>query len=481
MTISSQISGHRADRSLSRDPIINRDRLAVAIIVTMLAVLAVRLHELIPKAALLRPALTASIGGLAILLYRAERGTLKRLLTEPAAFLMMLYFGWACFGIPFALWRGGALHELQRLYPAILLMLAILICPRSWDNFDRVMSGYVLAVAAFAAALVINGRTIEDDRMEISFTLDANDAAAMFAMVFPIALAMATRKGPILRRVTSFVAAGICLYGVVKTGSRGGTLAVLVAGLVFVLGQQGLRRIGLLFATVVIAGGAWTFGPAKFRERFTSFASGEQDYNFTDYGGRVAIWRRALRYWSQNPIVGVGIGGFPVAEGYSLMYKGHTRGTKLSNTHNAYLQAAAELGTVGLGLYLAMLAAGVYRASKFWVVRGTKAARLRTHRPELLASILGFATSAVFLSHAYYYPLFGMLAIIALASQIRIAEAVELVSYPGSSAPPIRPAPRPTIRRGAFGLRVPDQTPAGPAIGIAASLRPAGPGGQSAT
>jgi hypothetical protein len=42
-----------------------------------------------------------------------------------------------------------------------------------------------------------------------------------------------------------------------------------------------------------------------------------------------------------------------------------------------------------------------------------RATRLpNSHRPELLASLAGFATAAVFLSHAYAFYVFGLLTIV---------------------------------------------------------------------
>ncbi len=44
------------------------------------------------------------------------------------------------------------------------------------------------------------------------------------------------------------------------------------------------------------------------------------------------------------------------------------------------------------------------------------------HRPELLAGLAAYCVGAVFLSHAYFNPLFGLLGLIALSQRIRDAE-----------------------------------------------------------
>ena len=76
-----------------------RERTASTVIVLMLAVLAVRLHELIPRVELIRPALTVSLGGFAFLASRAPHGTLRLLTREPAAKFVLAYFAWAVVGV----------------------------------------------------------------------------------------------------------------------------------------------------------------------------------------------------------------------------------------------------------------------------------------------------------------------------------------------------------------------------------------------
>jgi O-antigen ligase len=78
--------------------------------------------------------------------------------------------------------------------------------------------------------------------------------------------------------------------------------------------------------------------------------------------GRVAMWKGAMSMIKANPFVGLGVGSFPVRQ---EAYTGYGRdtatvlsmGANQNNVaHNYYLQSAAEMGFLGLGLYLAALA-----------------------------------------------------------------------------------------------------------------------------
>jgi O-antigen ligase len=123
------------------------------------------------------------------------------------------------------------------------------------------------------------------------------------------------------------------------------------------------------------------------------------------------VWARARIYIRQNLIKGVGAGNFPMAEGEY----GEALGVRVkwSTTHNTYLQVAAELGLVGASVFSAMLLLSFGRAFRLWWP--ALASKHGFHRPEYFASLGAFATGAYFLSHAYFYPLFAMFALNALA------------------------------------------------------------------
>src|SRR5262249_2759067 len=68
------------------------------------------------------------------------------------------------------------------------------------------------------------------------------------------------------------------------------------------------------------------------------------------WGARWGVWQTALRLMLENAVIGVGAGGYETAEGLS-----HGGAGRWSAAHNAFLQIGAELGLVGLSLFIFLI------------------------------------------------------------------------------------------------------------------------------
>ena len=80
--------------------------------------------------------------------------------------------------------------------------------------------------------------------------------------------------------------------------------------------------------------------------------------------GRTDIWTVGWRMVEAQPLWGVGAGNFPVASIHYLLEPGALLRTDFivddpKVAHNTYLNVLAELGVVGLALFLAILALAV--------------------------------------------------------------------------------------------------------------------------
>lgn len=444
-------------RGIAGAPDAKGDRSASVIVALLITVLAVRLHELIPGSGVIRPAVTLSIGGLAFLIGRAPAGSLGRVLRARTSRLVMGYFALACIGVPFALWRGGAIGSVRDLAWALVLFLAVMLCPPTRAALDRVLTGFALAAGAYATMLITRGTARVEGRVSIGYTLDANDAAALFAIAAPIAISMVTGSRGLIRRLVGAAILGVLVVGVLKTGSRGGLIALAVGTLVYVMGQPGFRKAGLIVAMLIGGAFTWAAAPQSFKDRFSS-VSDEKDYNFNAYGGRLQIWSRAIGYTAKSPVVGVGIGNFSVAELITIQHLSRAEdaygvirgGMPDMNTHNAYLQAAAELGIPGVIVFVMLIGTAIKLAGPLWRPSATR--RGFAHHPEVLASMLAFASGAMFLSHAYSYALFALVGLVD-----RAAAAYRFAPANNPAPAPIRlPTPPQGGRRVAFGLRTPD-------------------------
>ena len=402
-------------------------RFAVPVAIAFIAVSAVRLHELYLPLAGLHPALLVAIVGMPVVFQRTHARAKISAVKDPAMRLLFMYVGWAALTVPLALWRGEALAGLRNLLPAPAFLLAILLCPPTWRSLDRLLIGGILATVIYAFCLLAFGSSYLD-RAYIGLSLDQNDIACMFAAWAPVSLGFSLRSTGTPRGL-GLAGFGLLVVGIAATGSRGGTIALLGACLTLALSFRGRRLRVILLLLVLGMIGGWVLAPMSYRQRIIDLAQGKQDYNSSDYNGRLAIWGRALRYTISHPLLGVGIANFPTAEGRTLERAGHPG--KWSVTHNTYLQASAELGLPGLALLVALMRNGVRRALRLWrpSPRGKPADPRR--RPELLSALVGFAIGSVFLSNAYSFTLFALIGVIALADRSQLRDRAVALKDPG--------------------------------------------------
>jgi O-antigen ligase len=107
---------------------------------------------------------------------------------------------------------------------------------------------------------------------------------------------------------------------------------------------------------------------------------------------RIGLWQSALTVWSKSPIIGVGAGNldsymerFSVFS-ISLVLQGYQQ------AHNIFLELLAELGVVGLGLFLAFLGVVLWRLTRRPPGRSNSA---RHFQAAGLAMLVGTALMAV--------------------------------------------------------------------------------------
>ena len=199
--------------------------------------------------------------------------------------------------------------------------------------------------------------------------------------------------------------------GVVATQSRGGFLGLMaVTGLILMRSRKKLAGVvlaGALGIAVVLA------SPQGAFDRFSSIAhyQGEENAQI-----RLAMWRAGLRMFADHPFLGVGTGAFPIAYGEDYRDPEFPYNTWWT-AHNSVIQVMAELGLVGLMLWLTMVFSGFSDLKK--ARRRLMSADEDTGRVEALelnsalsASLAGFLVSSLFLSKAYDWIFIILLAMI---------------------------------------------------------------------
>lgn len=222
--------------------------------------------------------------------------------------------------------------------------------------------------------------------LRLNTQFDVNAAGSMFALIVLAGAGLLYRTG----WVRWVVAAGLLTMtvgGIWLTGSRTAMAATIVATLA-AMGALALRarpehrRRALLALAggVVLAAAAVAVYPSS--RNFAVSSSVES---------RLILYRTAIHMWREAPVAGVGIGTFwtrSISYGSAEIDKILVTGRLRENAHNYFLQVLAELGVVGLTLFVAVLVAGLWSSgSAVWLAAGVGAflATSLTGHPQLLS------------------------------------------------------------------------------------------------
>ena len=351
----------------------------------------------IPNLSLGNIAVVLSLIGLAQLGYLRDA---SRLLASPQGRLAAGFMAIAALSVPFALWPGGAFQSLMAFLKTSVLFVLIVLAVRKPKHLMQLTTVFAFGAAILVSAYVTDWLVGAGGLTEQEFVaFDRNDVALLSVMGIPFALAMTIRRG--IWTWIGFALAGYLALGVVATDSRGGFLALAVTGAMMLFNSRFLNAGHKSLLVVVGVVALMVGGSSEYWERIEAvFTSPSSDYNFTSRDGRIEIWKRGVGYFLANPLTGVGIGNFPVAEGETLKDEGF--GIKWNTAHSAYVLAAAELGIGGLLVFVAILLSIGKQAKR------TSRTKQRGRAPpdrELAAvaealrySIVGYSVAAIFLS-----------------------------------------------------------------------------------
>ena len=181
--------------------------------------------------------------------------------------------------------------------------------------------------------------------------LDMNYLAYMCSVVVLIGVYMATNPSPLERllRWGYWAIVMLCAVQVVLTGSRGGLISLVVAGVfAMVLAGASRRRIfavlQVLVAAVLVIVVVRTFIASELLDRVTFSGGGGTSI---EDDPRMRIWAAGIRAFQRNPLLGVGDGAYATAT---------AEGGKPAPSHNTFVCLLAEVGIAGTALYLVYLA-----------------------------------------------------------------------------------------------------------------------------
>lgn len=392
----------------------DRERLAFGALIAFTIILLVSPQAWFPAIKSLRIALLAAVIAIAAHLGSRAIGRTAALPVRREMVIALALVAWAALTIPLSIWPGGSLSSLtDHLLKAVVffwLIGTLVTSERRLHVFAWMLSicSIPLAVTAlnnYREGVFVTAATSAVQRIAgyvggSGLAGNPNDLALMLNLLMPItgALLMISRS-PVLRIIAG-VALLLSVAAVIATFSRAGFITLAAIGVLTVLAM--IRRGALATALGVLFFGAVALAlvPQQYFTRLATIANIEADPTGSAQG-RWDDWVLSVNYIGQHPLTGAGLG-------QDLLALNAERGHETwRSVHNAYLQAAVDLGLPGAALLIALLAASFQNARR---VR-----RIATrHRVEGLAvvaqsvsiSLAAYSVAAFFHPIAYQFYFF---------------------------------------------------------------------------
>jgi O-antigen ligase len=259
--------------------------------------------------------------------------------------------------------------------------------------FIAAMYGFIIDPSASGASG--GDPTAELNRLGGSIG-DPNRFAAKVlpGVIIAMALALVT-KAP-LGRLFFWGAAGVGIIAVLLSLSRGGLIAAAAVCVLAPLITQGSRGKVTFVVCCVIGLGVvalYALTPPESRQRITESDGGN---------GREDIWKVGWRMVQAHPVNGIGAGNFENTSIQYLIQPGAIQRDEYfiaapKVAHNSYLHVLAELGYVGLTLFMGIIVIGLtclYKA-------GRAAMRIGDHDLRILSQALFLAALSVLVANFF--------------------------------------------------------------------------------
>jgi O-antigen ligase len=357
---------------------------------------------------------------------------------------------------PFSIWAGGAVGTFTELYVKIILIFVLMVntlnSPKRIEQLTWlivVASAYIAlrAVADYARGvnLVENGRV--KGAVGGMFG-NPNDLALNMVAVLPLAASIALRPGTTFRRLFAAGSVMLMLAAVVASHSRSGSVGLVM--MMLVLSAYLIRRRpGLVFGTALVIALALPLVPSSYWHRLSSITDGTRDETGSRETRRILL-RESFEAFLVNPLTGVGAGQF-------RNYNPEGREQAWRESHDVVLQVAAELGILGVTIFLFLVVRGaaaarqtgrlLRRATGGAVGRGRaatptlpvvtpqEAESLSAHSAAMAAALAGWFFCALFASVAYNWTFYYLLALAAAPREILLDRLLPRTARRAAAAP----------------------------------------------
>jgi putative inorganic carbon (HCO3(-)) transporter len=321
---------------------------------------------------------------------------------------------WAALTVPLSIWPGGSVAQLtDHLLKAVIFFWLISTLVTSEARLTRFawtlsLCSIPLAVTTinnYRAGVYVTSHTNVVQRIAgylggSGLAGNPNDMALMLNLLIPITGALLVTSPSVLPRLVTGATLLLSVVAVILTFSRAGFITLAFIGVLTMIAMVRRGALMSVLALVFSATVALAVMPSEYYSRLATITNIEADVTGSAQG-RWDDFKLSVEYIRANPLTGAGLG-------QDLLALNATRGHETwRSVHNAYLQAAVDLGIPGLMILLAFLAASFQNARR---VRRTAERNgllsLAVIAQSISISLGAFAIAAFFHPIAYQFYFF---------------------------------------------------------------------------
>jgi putative inorganic carbon (HCO3(-)) transporter len=300
------------------------------------------------------------VAALVVVLRRLAVGRIPLPFAPPLGWAIALFL-WTLLSVYTAIDQTLALKVLFSLLGGIVCATVVLAGCRDMRDLRILLAGYVTAgvgigVITFletkglsSATTEFGGSEIVTGRLQGAFD-SPNQLGSFCALMIPTCAGLIFGARTTRWRVAAGGALLVLLATLTLSLSRGAWVGAGVGLLFMLIMLREARRLLVVLAVPLILTGffLWSLAPTKTDVKVV----GERARAITvlsPYDDRRVIYREAYREIREDPLLGVGPGGFPVA---STRVVSESATLSYAHAHNLYLNWAAEVGIPSIVIIL---------------------------------------------------------------------------------------------------------------------------------
>lgn len=268
------------------------------------------------------------------------------------------------------------------------------------------LGGFLLAYKYISSPLYNRGRAFLEGS---PLAGDPNDITMVLAYSIPLVIVLIKIAKQKWSKALLAYFMFIMLLGIVEGSSRGGFLAIAAMSFAFIFTVQGFKK-KIIFSLVLVTFGCvfiLRYAPQRYVDRILEITDLSEDRtgSASIRGENMLI---SIDYIRSNMFseYGPGNNGYMILarKGYEVTEVDRYQNFQGQHVHSIFLQIGADMGSVGLLLYIIFIFGNFYlvvKSKMYFIENDNKIIELRHIRIAVMISFIGFISAGLFLPIAY--------------------------------------------------------------------------------